>query len=83
MKPENLHLTLAFLGQTPDPSLGEVTAAAAQAAASVAPFNLAFTGAGRFPQRGRIRVVWLAVIDGAPSLLELGAGASARPRAPL
>jgi 2'-5' RNA ligase len=74
VKPENLHLTLAFLGQTPDPRLGEVTAAVTQAAASVAPFNLAFAGAGRFPERGRIRVVWLAVIEGEPGLLELGAG---------
>jgi RNA 2',3'-cyclic 3'-phosphodiesterase len=72
VKPENLHVTLAFLGQTPDERLVDVTAAATEASASVAPFTLAFTGAGRFPERGRIRVVWLAVADGAPSILELG-----------
>ncbi len=77
VKPENLHVTLAFLGQTPDERLSEVTAAAAEGAAAVAPFRLVFTSAGRFPERGRIRVVWLAVADGAPSVLELGAGVSA------
>ena len=74
VKPENLHVTLAFLGQTPDERLGEVTAAAAEGAAAVGPFALVFTGAGRFPERGRIRVVWLAIVEGAPSILELGAG---------
>jgi 2'-5' RNA ligase len=74
VKAENLHVTLAFLGLTPDERLGEVTAAATEAAASVAPFTMVFTGAGRFPERGRIRVVWLAIAEGAPSILELGAG---------
>lgn len=77
VKPENLHVTLAFLGQTPDERLGEVTAAATEGAASVGPFTLVFAGAGRFPEGGRIRVVWLAIAEGAPSILELGAGVCA------
>jgi 2'-5' RNA ligase len=74
VKAENLHLTLAFLGQTPDERLADVTAAAREAAALVAPFTLAFDRAGRFPERGRPRVVWLGIAEGAPSVLELGAG---------
>jgi 2'-5' RNA ligase len=77
VKAENLHLTLAFLGQTPDERLGDVTAAASDAAAAVSSFTLAFDRAGRFPERGRPRVVWLGLAEGAPSVLELGAGVSA------
>jgi 2'-5' RNA ligase len=74
VKPENLHVTLAFLGQTPDDRLSEVTAAATEAAAPISPFTLSFDRAGRFPERGRPRVVWLGIAAGAPSVIELGAG---------
>ncbi len=74
VKPENFHLTLAFLGQTPDERLGDVTDAAREAAAAVSPFTLAFDRAGQFPERGRPRVVWLGLADGADSVLELGEG---------
>jgi RNA 2',3'-cyclic 3'-phosphodiesterase len=74
VKPENLHVTLAFLGQTPDERIGDVTEAAREAAAPVSQFPLAFDRAGRFPERGRPRVVWLGIADGAPSVLELGQG---------
>ena len=72
VKVENLHVTLAFLGNTPDERLSEVIAAAREAAAPVVPFTLAFDRAGRFPDRGRPRVVWLGMAEGAPSVLELG-----------
>lgn len=75
MKPENLHVTLAFLGQTPDVRLGDVVAAASEGAARVSGFTLAFDRAGRFPERGRRpRVVWLGMSEGAESVLELGVG---------
>jgi 2'-5' RNA ligase len=74
VKAENLHLTLAFLGQTPADRLDDVTAVARDAAAVVSPFLLSFYRAGRFPERGRPRVVWLGIADGEASVLELGAG---------
>src|SRR5437870_12114365 len=70
-------MTIAFLGQTPDERLGDVTATAAGAAASVAPFKLSFDRAGRYPERGRPRVVWLGIADGAASVIELGEGVHA------
>jgi 2'-5' RNA ligase len=74
VKAENLHVTLAFLGQTADDRLDDVTAAAREAASPVGRFTLAFDRAGRFPERGKPRVVWLAMAEGAPRVLELGAG---------
>lgn len=72
VKPENLHVTLAFLGQTPDERLDDVVAATNEGAAAVSAFTLAFDRAGRFPDRGRPRVVWLGISDGAESVVALG-----------
>lgn len=77
VKPENLHVTLAFLGWTPDERLDEVTDAAREGTAGVVRFELAFEGAGRFPPRGRPRVVWIGIADGGPSVLQLATGVSA------
>lgn len=74
VKAENLHITLAFLGQTPDERLPDVVAAAADAASPVTPFTLALDRAGRFPEHGRPRVVWLGITEGEASVIELGAG---------
>jgi 2'-5' RNA ligase len=74
VKAENLHVTLAFLGQTPDERLDDVAAAAREAAARVSAFALSFDRAGRFPERGRPRVVWLGIAGGEASVAELGAG---------
>jgi 2'-5' RNA ligase len=51
--PEQMHVTLAFLGWTPDEQLEPATDAAHAAAASHRPFDLVFAGAGRFPATGR------------------------------
>jgi 2'-5' RNA ligase len=75
VRPENLHVTLAFLGWTPDDRFADVTAAAVEAAAPIRPFTLAFDRAGRFPERGRPRVVWLGIGTGLESVSALGEGA--------
>lgn len=77
VKPENLHVTLAFVGWTPDERLEDVTGAAREAAADVTRFQLTFQGIGRFPERGRPRVVWIGIAEGGASVVQLGAGVSA------
>jgi 2'-5' RNA ligase len=76
VKAENLHITLAFLGHTPDERLDDVVSAARDAAALVGPFTLSFDRAGRFPERGRPRVVWLGMAEGEANVVELGAAVS-------
>jgi 2'-5' RNA ligase len=78
---ENLHLTLAFLGATPDERLDEVRAAATDATRTIAPFRFVLDRGGRFPARGRPRVVWLGLSEGEESVVRLGAGVSAALRA--
>ena len=73
VRPELMHLTLAFLGWTPDEQLDAVVDAARAAATGHRRFDLAFAGAGRFPASGRPRVVWLGIGQGTEALAALAA----------
>jgi RNA 2',3'-cyclic 3'-phosphodiesterase len=61
VKPENFHLTLQFLGSTPEEQLAAVSEAVKLAAGSCAPFALNLRGAGAFPQARRARVLWVGL----------------------
>ena len=65
---EGLHLTLRFLGATPDARLQELSAAVAAAARGVAPFRVELTGGGAFPTPQRPRVLWIGIGAGATQL---------------
>lgn len=58
-----LHLTLAFLGDVPAGKVGEVLAAAGEAARQAAPFTLRPGALGAFPNWRQPRVLWLG-LDG-------------------
>src|SRR5207237_4743793 len=73
IRAELMHLTLAFLGWTPDEQLDAVVAAARAAATGQPAFELSFAGAGRFPATGRPRVVWLGIGEGQEALARLAA----------
>ena len=73
VRPEAIHATLRFIGDTNEervPVLGEAIAAAA---AGVAPFALEARGAGFFPEESRPRVVWIGLGGDLPALLRLQA----------
>lgn len=72
VRPELMHVTLAFLGQMPDEGLADVIAAAEVAASGVKAFDIELDRPGRFPPSGRPRVVWLGIGAGAPTVLALG-----------
>lgn len=61
VRPEGIHLTLKFLGDTPVARLKEVERALAAAAARVAPFSFSVEGLGCFPNTRRPRNVWVGV----------------------
>jgi RNA 2',3'-cyclic 3'-phosphodiesterase len=48
---ENWHLTVAFFGEVPEGAVGELTDSLAEAARTVAPFELRLRGAGVFSGR--------------------------------
>ena len=62
-RPENLHLTLKFLGEIELPRVETLTRAAERAAEGLRPFDLSVAGTGTFPPRGVPRVLWLGVED--------------------
>lgn len=62
--PENLHLTLKFLGDTPTARVPDVRAAMEEATAGEAPITLTFEGVGSFGPRDAPRVVWVGVEGG-------------------
>lgn len=59
--PEIIHLTLKFLGNTPNEKASAITEAVRQATRTVAPFSLETTGLGAFPNAGAPRVIWAGV----------------------
>lgn len=56
---EQLHLTLAFLGEVDEETAGRLIAQLATIRADS--FTLTFSGIGSFPDRQRPRVVWIGV----------------------
>jgi len=70
-RPEGIHLTLKFLGDTPSDRVDAVAAAMSQAAAGFAPFSLQVAGLGCFPNLRRPRVIWTGLPDPPRSLAGL------------
>jgi 2'-5' RNA ligase len=58
VRPEQLHLTLAFLGDVPNPDIDAVCRAVSEAVAGFDPFELHLEALGAFPRASRPRVVW-------------------------
>lgn len=58
VRSENLHLTLAFLGDTPTSLLAGLDRELNAACARFEPFRMAVDGVGVFPPRGPAKVVW-------------------------
>ena len=59
--PENVHLTLKFLGHVPDGREAEIIGALAPAIQGTRTITLAVRGAGAFPHARAPRVVWAGV----------------------
>jgi len=68
---ESIHLTLKFLGEVHPGRVPELLQALQQACAGVAPFEIAVTGLGCFPNHQRPRVIWVGVEDPSGDLKRL------------
>jgi 2'-5' RNA ligase len=67
--PENIHVTLKFLGDVDAERMPALQRALADACADTAPFTLTIGGAGAFPNTRRPNVVWI----GARGQIEIAA----------
>jgi 2'-5' RNA ligase len=68
---EGLHLTLRFLGPTPEDRVAPLQASADALARIEAPFEVQLSGGGAFPSVARPRSLWVGVRDGADRLANL------------
>lgn len=68
---ENRHITLKFLGATPEDRLEAVAAACRSAAGAHRPAALRLQGLGVFPNLRRARVLWTGVEDPSGTLTEV------------
>jgi 2'-5' RNA ligase len=71
VKPDNIHVTLKFLGQVPTAQIDSITAALRHALAGVHIFPFEVMHAGCFPDLRRPRVVWVGVDEPTGSLHNL------------
>ena len=69
--PENMHLTLKFLGDVEATSIPEVCQAVAEAVGELRPFAVHCRGAGAFPNASRPRTIWIGVDGGADQIAVL------------
>jgi 2'-5' RNA ligase len=58
---DNIHLTMVFLGNIQEQDIPAIHLAVEKVCIRYAPFHVALTGLGAFPNAGRPRVVWLGL----------------------
>jgi len=74
VRPDRMHLTLAFLGETVDttaPGVPGIIIDAISSTIDVRPFTAVFECLGVFPPHGAPRVLWLGVGEGAAEIVEV------------
>jgi len=70
VEPENLHLTLKFLGEVTEEQIEVIVDALKAVAQATEPFSFAVRGVGGFPDLRRPRVLWVGV-EPTPPLMRL------------
>lgn len=65
VRPENLHLTLKFIGEYREDDLGRLSQEIRAAAERCPSFTAALGGCGAFPSRRKARVIWVGLSEGA------------------
>jgi len=64
VKPELMHVTLKFLGDTDEDLTEDIISRMRVAVEDVTPFSIRLRGMGAFPSMSNIRVVWVGIEDG-------------------
>ena len=69
--PDQIHLTLKFLGNIPESQAGDLAAALRGACQGMAPFPLRAEGVGAFPNLRNPRIIWVGLPGEVERLLSL------------
>ena len=71
VKPDNIHLTLKFLGEVRESQIGELNLAIKSCIRGIKPFRISFSEIGGFPNLRHPKVIWVGVKEGMDILIEL------------
>lgn len=69
--PENIHITLKFLGEVPDNTVKEIENRISETVRGVSLFNMNIEGLGYFGNSNYIRTLWVDVKEGKNELVKL------------
>jgi len=69
VKPENLHLTLKFLGEISPEQLGNINQITTETVKTITEFKIKLESLGVFPNVARARIIWIGT-DQMPKALE-------------
>ncbi len=61
VEPNNLHITLKFLGDTPASKQDDIVSALKKACDGISSFDVSVEGVGVFPKREYVKVVWIGL----------------------
>jgi RNA 2',3'-cyclic 3'-phosphodiesterase len=76
--PDNLHVTIKFLGNVREDDLPGVYRAVEEASGAVSQFDLSLSGLGAFPNARRARVVWVGIEEGREQLVKLASAVDSK-----
>jgi len=66
VEPENVHITLKFLGDTNESRIDEIDKIMKDSVKGIDPFNIKLKGAGVFPNQNYIKVIWIGIKQDEP-----------------
>jgi 2'-5' RNA ligase len=64
VEPENIHITLKFLGDTDEQQIDAIEQVMKESVATTPRFSIMLKGTGVFPNQQYIKVAWIGIIDG-------------------
>ncbi|MFC1748868.1 RNA 2',3'-cyclic phosphodiesterase [Pseudomonadota bacterium] len=64
VQPENIHITLKFLGQTPTQQIENIETIMKQSITDIQPHTINLIGTGVFPNERYIKVIWIGIKQG-------------------
>jgi 2'-5' RNA ligase len=61
VEPENIHITLKFLGDTPEEQIDDIYEIISSTVADIKPFEITMKGTGVFPNESYLKVIWIGL----------------------
>jgi len=61
VEPENIHITLKFLGETNENKIDEIEKIIKKTVEGIKPFNIQLKSTGVFPNENYIKIVWIGI----------------------